>query len=369
MRIREAHGTSTLHVGLGLVLGVAAILALAGVGLASHGPGSLVVDPDDPDAHDSVQAAIDDAAHDDTVLVRPGVYEEAVRIDVEGLTLCSSPAGSLACERDASMVRIDGGDAPAVQIASDEVTVAALGLESRAEHVVEAAEVASPRLEDAQIRQRAGLRVQPGASSLLPLAPPAGPVQTLHATVAGAGSAGIHLANVQDPVVKGTTVRGAAVGVSLTDAVGGLLVDNHVSGSPLDTQGAPTVGVLLAKTEPGPTGQHLSSGQTLEDVGVGLKIVGVQGVRSEADAFEGTHRAAIEVAVGGEDERHDPSGLVVREADFASEGVPLRLDGSLQDTVVDARLNDWGVCQDILVEQRYQDQGEGNEMLQKPYRC
>jgi F-box protein 11 len=44
------------------------------------GPGRLVVDPNDPDAYQTIAAAVDAAEDGDTILVRPGTYNESVTI-------------------------------------------------------------------------------------------------------------------------------------------------------------------------------------------------------------------------------------------------------------------------------------------------
>ena len=59
------------------VLGAGAVVAGASY-LAGSGP--LIVDPSDPDAFQTISAAVDSAEDGDTILVRPGIYPESVTI-------------------------------------------------------------------------------------------------------------------------------------------------------------------------------------------------------------------------------------------------------------------------------------------------
>src|SRR5688572_23346501 len=86
MRIssRVAVGSPTAR----LTAVLAATIVLAGLGAgavfagASYlaGPGTLIVDPTDPDAYQTITEAVAAAEDGDTVLVRPGVYPESVTI-------------------------------------------------------------------------------------------------------------------------------------------------------------------------------------------------------------------------------------------------------------------------------------------------
>lgn len=69
--------------------GVAGIPAVAGAS-------AIEVDPSDPNAKGTIQAAVDAAADGDTILVAPGTYQENVYVpDTKGLSIVGDPGGGL----------------------------------------------------------------------------------------------------------------------------------------------------------------------------------------------------------------------------------------------------------------------------------
>jgi len=118
---------STLAIGaLALVVAIGGLALFAGSATAAHDGDPIVVNAtDDSDAtYASIQDAIDHAGTGDTVHVRSGTYSEALTVDVDGLTLCSSSDGeSCNGERNETIVHVLGKFSPAITIDADNVRV------------------------------------------------------------------------------------------------------------------------------------------------------------------------------------------------------------------------------------------------------
>ena len=121
-----APGASTLPVALRMAIGAAGLAAAvavgfvlrdgledpvglrAGVGASPSGPHVLVVDRADPAAYQTIGQAVEVALDGDTVLVRPGVFEERVVITREIVVAGDGDPGSVVVR--AALAATDGGD-------------------------------------------------------------------------------------------------------------------------------------------------------------------------------------------------------------------------------------------------------------------
>jgi len=92
--------------------------ALAGPAAGQSGS-TLVVDDDGTGDHTSIQAAVDNASADGTVVVESGRYEESVTVDVPGLSLVGPNAGRPGYGNRTAEATIDGR----VVIAADGVVL------------------------------------------------------------------------------------------------------------------------------------------------------------------------------------------------------------------------------------------------------
>jgi PGF-pre-PGF domain-containing protein len=80
-------------------------------------PRRLIVDRSDPDAYDSIQAAIDDAKHGDTIEVGSGIYQERISIN-KNITLTSEKNATLdgsTLERPSTGITIGDSSAPVIE--------------------------------------------------------------------------------------------------------------------------------------------------------------------------------------------------------------------------------------------------------------
>ena len=92
-----------------IVLASGAVLAGASL-LAGDGP--FVVDPDDPDAYQTISDAVTAAVDGDTVLVKPGTYRESVAISSDITLTGDGERGSIVLEFAADgPTYLEGGDA------------------------------------------------------------------------------------------------------------------------------------------------------------------------------------------------------------------------------------------------------------------
>lgn len=80
---------------------IAAVAAILTAGCGSSGDGAATGTLRVPADHATIQEAVDAAAPGDLILVAPGIYEEAVRIDIDGVTLRGA---------DRNSVILDGAD-------------------------------------------------------------------------------------------------------------------------------------------------------------------------------------------------------------------------------------------------------------------
>jgi PKD repeat protein/nitrous oxidase accessory protein NosD len=106
---------------LALVLAGASLAMLGSPAGADHGGDAIIVDADGSGDFTAIQPAIDHAEAGDTILVNDGVYEEAVTVDVEDLTLAAdqpdvtvryapadAPTGTPTIDVQAPGVTVDG---------------------------------------------------------------------------------------------------------------------------------------------------------------------------------------------------------------------------------------------------------------------
>ena len=111
MRISSglAVGSPTARVAAIMVATLLIALTIAGAGIAGSrllaADGTIVVDPDGDGTVTTITAAVERAKDGDTILVRPGVYTEAIVIDKD-ITLSGDG------DREAIIIAFDDGKTP-----------------------------------------------------------------------------------------------------------------------------------------------------------------------------------------------------------------------------------------------------------------
>lgn len=260
----------------------------------------------------SISTALAKVGPGDTVVVRPGTYDESFSVQTEAVTVCGTSEAGTACESTPEDVKVTGGSGAAYVATLSKPDVRLQGLTILAE---EPASGVNVRSADAEIIDNRIVSNRATGET---------EVRTIGINVVGS-----------DVVVKGNEISGWI---------------------------ANAVGVW----KPGATIED----NTFRENRVGVHLAGVaDGVSIEDNDFR-RHLWAVRLAgnAGAGEPKQQPGGLVLRENSFPlSNGAAIRLESNNVDNVIDARLNDWGVYDWRALEGRVDDRGEDNRIRQIPF--
>lgn len=318
------------HRALAIAIAAVALLTVSLVptaGGTSQDP--LVVGPTGTDDGDctaedpcrTIQHAVDQAEPGDTVLVRPGVYDEAVTVDVAELTLCATYPRGAVCP---AFVCVPEQPCPQPKIPN--AVVDATDSSSNAVLTVEAADVTVRGFTFISGTAQSGVRL------------------------AGA----THAAIEDNRIVSNAANENLGVRTIGIDAVadGVTIEDNVLSGWI-----ANAIGVWRSDAR--------ISGNTILDSRVGVHLSGVaDDTDVHGNTFEGTLYA---VRFAGTADRQANHVEVQGNRLDGSNVAPIRLEANTHDLTVDARYNWWGAALCEVIDARIDDQGSSNTVLIAPY--
>ncbi len=294
------------------------------------------------DAFFSIQDAIDAASQDDTLLVGPGAYHEALTVNTHGLTICQADEATATCGSDPADVVVDamGTSDYTVSVRGLDVTLQGItlkntGLEGNGGAVkLERDSTVLDRvhieLEGQQGNLVTGIEVKGVADDALILNSelrglPAGPEDR-----GARPNNGIH-GELTGVTIQGTLFQGWGSNAVFPSAgtQGISILDN--------TFRAVGTGVLLCESMDDP----VVNGNTFTDSIRGILLCGIPGPGGEINLRGNTFAPSVTTALG--------------------------LDGRTHELHVDVRLSDWGVNHHRLIDQRVDDQGTDNTVLQIPF--
>jgi nitrous oxidase accessory protein NosD len=370
-------GTATRT--LGPVLGVAALVAVVGLlataapTAADHGGDQLIVGDSADAEYDTIQAAIDDAQHEDTILVEDGTYEESLSVPVDGLTIRAAD-GQASPVVDAEAQAPFTVEVRAGNVTLEDLTIQNTGLSDygggiRAREApgftLQGSTVEGNLFDDqSPSENQAGVRLHPKAGAGYQIGGPSPDDANTFTRWDHAGVA----ADAADPGrIEGNTFTE----ISRSAVKAGADASPTIVDNTFETNGVRAIslsGTQSAVVSENSIRLHLLETTEIEGEGSGVWVHdGAQDTRIEANEFQGQAAAAVEVS-GCSEDACDTADLKLRENVFsATNTAALALNANTEGLAVDARANDWGVYEEELLDARVADNGDGNEVLQVPF--
>ncbi len=173
------------------LLGV--VLLLPGVAMLLFLPTAQAetrhVDPEDPEAYDTIQAAVDEAAPGDTIRIHEGTFEGPVHVAKDGLTLQGSGPG-------ATVIRTDSQ--PGLNLTGDGLKVASLSIDGASDGIL-AHGTENLTVRDVTVTSATGNSFDVALAQQ---------VTVTDVTSRSAGSNGLRLASVDGLTVEGASLSG-----------------------------------------------------------------------------------------------------------------------------------------------------------------
>ncbi|HVL48736.1 MAG TPA: PKD domain-containing protein [Candidatus Thermoplasmatota archaeon] len=306
MSSHRGSGWRTLVVVGALLAPVLGVLALPGAA-ASTDP---VVNVDTGLGYGTIGAALAAASAGHTLVVRPGEYAEAVTINVP-VTLCSTVAAGVSCNGDAASTRIVSSSGTGITVNANGVTIRGFTI-----HVSGPTGTTVYGIDAPATATRSDLVIRDNVIQPNPAA--------THSAVPENGIRG----RLRDAVIAGNTITHWASAIYFRPySAGGLVESNRLE--------AVNTGVLAYGTD------HTIRGNT----------------------FAGVTGQGVDVAQVPTDAAARSDGIVLRDNALAGATVGVRVRDAVENTVVDARLNNWGVYSCAGIAAKIVNEGPGSSVL------